>query len=529
VKKLIVLIVFLIAPLASAFKIPSAATDRYISFVAVDSTDLKTRETGLSGFAVYYYLDDGSATVMTTPTVTEPSSANMPGCYRLLIDESGMTTLSAGHDSEELILHITQASMSPVTRAIEIYRVKLSEGQTVTAAGNKISGVALVDSTTTVTGNVSGSVGSLGATAKADVNTEVDAALNTAIPGSPLAGSINERIKTLDDAYTVTRAGYLDNLIGHTPQTGDTYALASNGVYGFSALENLVDDIGVAGAGLTNIDLPNQTMDITGSLSGSVGSVTNDVTLVSDAITSAKIDDTAWDELIEELFSYDATLDYSTATVGSLVKEITDNASGSGTTPAAVWAYATRILTANTNFNDPTAAVIADAIWDEDIVAAHNTADTAGALLDTPADWATATSVTVSDKTGFSLAIDQSAVTIGTVTTATNAEADIAALNNFDPAADTVNLSAATETQIDSIEMDTSAYDSDAEYATAIWNAATASYGSAGSYGELVEAVKARWDALTTTGGYLEVDLKNLDGTAVKSTSGNIHALPGSL
>ena len=41
----------------------------------------------------------------------------------------------------------------------------------------------------------------------------------------------------------------------------------------------LVDtaEIGTAGAGLTNINLPNQTMDITGSLSGSVGSVSGAV------------------------------------------------------------------------------------------------------------------------------------------------------------------------------------------------------------------------------------------------------------
>jgi hypothetical protein len=40
--------------------------------------------------------------------------------------------------------------------------------------------------------------------------------------------------------------------------------------------------------------------------------------------------------------------------------------------------------------NDPDAATIADAVWEEDIVAAHNTGDTAGALLDdlgTPADF----------------------------------------------------------------------------------------------------------------------------------------------
>lgn len=47
---------------------------------------------------------------------------------------------------------------------------------------------------------------------------------------------------------------------GNTVQTGDNFAR-----------------IGAAGAGLTNINLPNQTMDITGNLSGSVGSVTGAV------------------------------------------------------------------------------------------------------------------------------------------------------------------------------------------------------------------------------------------------------------
>jgi len=52
----------------------------------------------------------------------------------------------------------------------------------------------------------------LSTTQKASVNTEVDTALNTAVPTSPIANSINERIKTLDDNYTATRAGYLDQL-----------------------------------------------------------------------------------------------------------------------------------------------------------------------------------------------------------------------------------------------------------------------------------------------------------------------------
>lgn len=52
----------------------------------------------------------------------------------------------------------------------------------------------------------------LSTTMKASVNTEVDNALNTAIPGSPTSDSVNERIATMDAAYTATRAGYLDNI-----------------------------------------------------------------------------------------------------------------------------------------------------------------------------------------------------------------------------------------------------------------------------------------------------------------------------
>lgn len=50
---------------------------------------------------------------------------------------------------------------------------------------------------------------------------------------------------------------------------------ATAGSTGKALADVLVDtaEIGVAGAGLTNINLPNQTMDITGSLSGTVGGI----------------------------------------------------------------------------------------------------------------------------------------------------------------------------------------------------------------------------------------------------------------
>jgi len=58
-------------------RIASGSSDRKIAFVALDSTDLKTRLTGLTSFTVYRSRNGGTATLYTTPTVTELSAANM--------------------------------------------------------------------------------------------------------------------------------------------------------------------------------------------------------------------------------------------------------------------------------------------------------------------------------------------------------------------------------------------------------------------------------------------------------------------
>ena len=67
----------------------------------------------------------------------------------------------------------------------------------------------------------------------------------------------------------------------------------------------------------------------------------------------------------------------------------------------------------------------------------------------------------------------------------------------------TVLLRSATETQIDNIETDTAAYDTDAEYATALWNAATNAYGGAGTYGQAIEDILADTSAIDTSAEWL--------------------------
>lgn len=114
---------------------PTGTTDQYVYFVAVDSTDFTTRETGLSSFTVYRARNGGSATAYTTPTIAEVSSSNMPGVYSLLLDED--MTIASGNKSEEVVLHITQASMAPVTLIYELYRPDVTDGETLTvSSGN---------------------------------------------------------------------------------------------------------------------------------------------------------------------------------------------------------------------------------------------------------------------------------------------------------------------------------------------------------------------------------------------------------
>lgn len=139
------------------------------------------------------------------------------------------------------------------------------------------------------------------------------------------------------------------NIKADTLRIGGTLQTAND--VGGDVNEILTDtaEIGVAGAGLTNINLPDQTMNvtgnITGNLSGSVGSVTGAVGSVAgnvDGNVTGTIGGLTAAAL-KDFFDTDSTTTYGAAVAGSVVKEIADNAGGSALTEAG----------------------IADAVWDE--------------------------------------------------------------------------------------------------------------------------------------------------------------------
>ncbi len=102
------------------------------------------------------------------------------------------------------------------------------------AGGLDIDGMNTTVNTTNTTIGVAGAgltgLGGMSATMKGEVNTEVDAALNTAVPGSPTVNSVNDLITKLEARLTALRAGYLDNLNvgGLAASLADVQAIQNN-------------------------------------------------------------------------------------------------------------------------------------------------------------------------------------------------------------------------------------------------------------------------------------------------------------
>lgn len=159
-------------------RIPSGVTDQVVYFMAVDSTDFSTPETGLTTFTVYRSRNGAAAAAMTTPTVTEVDATNMAGVYKLLLDED--MTIDAGDDSQEMVFYITHAGMAPVVRTIELYRPKITVGNTLGVASD--GDLLEVNTLTGHTAQTGDSYARLGAPAGASVSADI-ATVDTVVDG----------------------------------------------------------------------------------------------------------------------------------------------------------------------------------------------------------------------------------------------------------------------------------------------------------------------------------------------------------
>ncbi len=250
-------------------------------FVQDSSSTVGAGLTGLvhntAGLTAYYYLNDAaSATQITLATMTLGTytsggfivvdATNMPGLYSLGLPNAALT----GADS--VVVYLQGASnMAPVVLEIELVDYDPNDavrmGMTAlpnavadAAGGLPISDAGGLDLDTQLANTNEITVARMGALTDWLDGGRLDLILDARMPTTHLAATAG----VLDEVATLT---------GHTAQTGDSFAR-----------------IGLNGAGLTNINLPNQTMDIvgniTGNLSGSVGSVTGAVGSVTGAVGS---------------------------------------------------------------------------------------------------------------------------------------------------------------------------------------------------------------------------------------------------
>ena len=257
-------------------RIASATVDQYLYFVAVDATDLKTRETGLATWTVYRSRNGAAAAAFTTPTINETDVTNMPGVYELLLDED--MTIAAGNSTEAMVVHITHAGMAPVTLEFELFRPTVTEGNTlaVDASGNgasdiiEVAGAAVSTSTAQLGVNVVNAAGTAwgsgavtAASLAADAGTEIAAAVwDRDATLSQTQGTFGQTLgdsaadtgtifkATVTDATGVTVGTDTATLLtrmGTPSDLGGGATLSGN----LSDIEGQTDDIGAAGAGLT--------------------------------------------------------------------------------------------------------------------------------------------------------------------------------------------------------------------------------------------------------------------------------------
>ena len=149
-------------------RIASGTTDQYVYFVGLLAGE---RVTGLATWTVYRSRNGAAAAAMTTPTINETDVTNMPGVYELLLDED--MTIGAGNETEAMVFHITEADMDPVTIQIELYRPKITAGNTLgVESDGDLTKVNTLNGHTAQTGD---NYARLGAPAGASVSADVAA------------------------------------------------------------------------------------------------------------------------------------------------------------------------------------------------------------------------------------------------------------------------------------------------------------------------------------------------------------------
>lgn len=254
----------------------------------IDDTDFKTRETAIAFNAagmdlVWNFVTSAGAYTQTAVTPTSGGDYDWAhqgdGMYSIEIPASGGASINNDTEGYGWFTGLVTGVLpwrGPVIgfRASGI-NDKLLDSAYDTTRG--LAGTALPGAAAEAAGGLytrGSGAGQLNQQANGQHDVNVERLLNVAQSATDLKDFADDGYDpATNKVQGVVLVDTLTTYTGNTVQTGDSFAR-----------------IGVNGAGLTNIDLPNQTMDIvgniTGNLSGSVGSVTGAVGSVTGAVGS---------------------------------------------------------------------------------------------------------------------------------------------------------------------------------------------------------------------------------------------------
>jgi hypothetical protein len=263
----------------------------------------------------------------------------------------------------------------------------------------------------------------------------------------------------------------------------------------------------------TGVTIPTVTTvgsvsgNVGGSISGTVASVTGSVgSIASGGITAASF----------------AAGAINAAAIATGAIDADAVAADAGTEIAtAVWALATRTLTANTNLNDPTAAAIADAVWDE-VLSGHAGVGSTGAALSAAGGsgdpWSTALPGAYGAGTAGKILGDNLNATVGS--RSSHSAADVwAVATRVLTAGTNLGTVAANVTQVNGESITT--YTS-ATLAAAVRDVSNASP-AANSLGAAVNS-RASQTSVDTVDDFLDTEI-----AAIKAKTDNLPASPSSL
>jgi len=290
----------------------NVASQKVIVF-AFDATTNLPKTGDAANLTAYVSKDYGTVTILTDTSATEMDATNAKGYY--LFDLSQAETNA---DTLLFSCKSATANISVIASPATVF-TKPPNFTALSVDSNGRLDIIKVAGTTQTAGDIPAMI----TTVDDFVDTEVAAikAKTDLIPASPAA------VGDIPTAAVIADAVWDEDATGHQTQgtfgqaIGDpaadattiyqsvvTDATGTNVAADIIAMKVdtaaiLVDtaEIGVAGAGLTAINLPDQTMnitgDITGNLSGSVGSVTGLTASNLDATISSRASQTSLDTL----------------------------------------------------------------------------------------------------------------------------------------------------------------------------------------------------------------------------------------